>query len=229
MDAVILDVGGVLLVPHFETVNPALEAFGAALDLARRRTGALLRRSRAGPRLGRSYEERAAYLVGYATAAGVPTSRGGTRRSTAFAGPGRTRISTSGASTCAARWMACGTGERVASSWASSATRTAPSRSNCDAARSARSARASACRCWRSSIRAWSASPSPRPKSFATRSSRSVSSPSKRCTWATRCATTCAARARLAWCRSTSTRTSCASARDDHAHVKDLAEVADLI
>ena len=33
MDAVILDVGGVLLVPHAEAVNPALEPFGIQLSL----------------------------------------------------------------------------------------------------------------------------------------------------------------------------------------------------
>ncbi len=32
MDAVILDVGGVLLVPHFETVTPVLEPFGVVPD-----------------------------------------------------------------------------------------------------------------------------------------------------------------------------------------------------
>ncbi len=34
MKAVILDVGGVLLVPHFETVAPALEAFEVTIDAA---------------------------------------------------------------------------------------------------------------------------------------------------------------------------------------------------
>lgn len=74
MEALILDVGGVLLVPHEESVNTALTPFGIqlnaaqaerahyfgihALDLAEEDEGAA----------------RHAYLVGYADAAGVPVA-----------------------------------------------------------------------------------------------------------------------------------------------------------
>jgi putative hydrolase of the HAD superfamily len=71
MDAVILDVGGVLLVPHFETVGTALEPFGIALDAQ----GAQ-RAHYFGIRALEAHEDeeqsRHAYLVGYAEAVGVP-------------------------------------------------------------------------------------------------------------------------------------------------------------
>jgi putative hydrolase of the HAD superfamily len=75
MDAVILDVGGVLLVPHFETVNPALEAYGVALDLP-----AAERAHYSGARAldhasDDPLEERTAYLLAYVAAAGVPEPR----------------------------------------------------------------------------------------------------------------------------------------------------------
>lgn len=75
MDAVILDVGGVFLVPHFQTVNPALEPFGATLDLASAERahyfGALeLDRDADG-----AEEDRNAYLDGYTAAAGVPEAQ----------------------------------------------------------------------------------------------------------------------------------------------------------
>jgi putative hydrolase of the HAD superfamily len=71
MDAVILDVGGVLLVPHFETVNPALEPFGAVLDL-----DSAERAHYFGARaLDASDDDRNAYIRAYAVAAGVPEER----------------------------------------------------------------------------------------------------------------------------------------------------------
>ena len=73
MDAVILDVGGVLLVPHHETVGPTLEPFGIALD----ERGAERAHYYGIHALDEAEEderlERQAYLVGYADAAGVPT------------------------------------------------------------------------------------------------------------------------------------------------------------
>lgn len=73
MDAVILDVGGVLLVPHHETVGPALEPFGIALDErgAERAHYFGIRALDAAEEDERL--ERKAYLAGYADAAGVPT------------------------------------------------------------------------------------------------------------------------------------------------------------
>src|SRR5262249_18187477 len=71
MDAVILDVGGVFLVPHYETVNPCLEAFGASLD----QPGAERAHYFGAQALDRAsddpVEERSAYLRGYVGAAGV--------------------------------------------------------------------------------------------------------------------------------------------------------------
>jgi putative hydrolase of the HAD superfamily len=72
MDAVILDVGGVLLVPHFETVGAAFEPFGISFDAegAQRAHYFGIRALEAAAEDER--EERHAYLVGYAEAAGVP-------------------------------------------------------------------------------------------------------------------------------------------------------------
>jgi putative hydrolase of the HAD superfamily len=72
MDAVILDVGGVLLVPHFETVNPALEPFGAALDVAGAERAHYFGTRELDAASDEAYEERTAYLAGYVAAAGVP-------------------------------------------------------------------------------------------------------------------------------------------------------------
>lgn len=75
MEAVILDVGGVLLVPHQEPVNVALAPLGIELD------GAQAERAHYfGIRALDAAEDdeaaaRLAYLVGYADAAGVPLSR----------------------------------------------------------------------------------------------------------------------------------------------------------
>ena len=72
MEAVILDVGGVLLVPHEEPVNVALSAFGIELD------GAYAERAHyfGVHELDRAEDDEAtarqAYLMGYAAAAGVP-------------------------------------------------------------------------------------------------------------------------------------------------------------
>jgi putative hydrolase of the HAD superfamily len=75
MDAVILDVGGVLLVPHFETVSPAFEPFGITLD-AERAQRAHYFGVRAIDAAGEDENEaRHAYLVGYADAAGVPSDQ----------------------------------------------------------------------------------------------------------------------------------------------------------
>src|SRR5713101_9647094 len=74
MEAVILDVGGVLLVPHEEAVNVALSPFGIELD------GAQAERAHYfGARALDLAEDdegaaRLAYMVGYADAAGVPAS-----------------------------------------------------------------------------------------------------------------------------------------------------------
>jgi putative hydrolase of the HAD superfamily len=72
MDAVILDVGGVLLVPHFETVNPALEPFGATLDVAGAERAHYFGTRELDAASAAPYEERTAYLMGYVAAAGVP-------------------------------------------------------------------------------------------------------------------------------------------------------------
>jgi putative hydrolase of the HAD superfamily len=72
MDAVIVDVGGVLLIPHHETVGPALEPFGVRLDADRAERAHYfgVRAMDAAPDDERA--ARLAYLVGYAAAAGVP-------------------------------------------------------------------------------------------------------------------------------------------------------------
>ena len=75
MEAVILDVGGVLLVPHFESVAVAFEPLGVPFDAE-----AAERAHYAGVRAMDSAgederEARAAYLVAYADAAGVPADQ----------------------------------------------------------------------------------------------------------------------------------------------------------
>jgi len=90
MDAVILDVGGVLLVPHAETVNPALQPFGIQLSLEQAE-----RAHYDGVRaLDAANEEAAndgsAYLGGYASGVGVSDAdRGGAvaRLAEAFRSP----------------------------------------------------------------------------------------------------------------------------------------------
>jgi putative hydrolase of the HAD superfamily len=75
VDAVIFDVGGVLLVPHFESVNEALAPFDVRLDAAaaeRAHYGGIRALDQA-EEDGRA--ERLAYLVGYAQIAGVPDER----------------------------------------------------------------------------------------------------------------------------------------------------------
>jgi putative hydrolase of the HAD superfamily len=71
MDAVIVDVGGVLLVPHHEAVAPALAPFGVSIDAeaAERSHYFGVRALDAAPDDERA--ARLAYLVGYAAAAGV--------------------------------------------------------------------------------------------------------------------------------------------------------------
>jgi putative hydrolase of the HAD superfamily len=72
MQAVILDVGGVLLVPHFDSVAVAFEPFGIELDAegAERAHYFGIRAMDAAEDDERA--ARHAYLVGYAVAAGVP-------------------------------------------------------------------------------------------------------------------------------------------------------------
>jgi putative hydrolase of the HAD superfamily len=75
MEAVILDVGGVLLVPHFESVAVAFEPLGVPFDAeaAERAHYAGIRALDAAGEDER--EARAAYLVAYADAAGVPADQ----------------------------------------------------------------------------------------------------------------------------------------------------------
>jgi putative hydrolase of the HAD superfamily len=77
MDAVILDVGGVLLVPHFETVNPALEPFGATLDVAGAERAHYFGTRELDAASDDPHVERTAYLTGYVAAAGVDEPRRG--------------------------------------------------------------------------------------------------------------------------------------------------------
>ena len=71
MDAVIVDVGGVLLVPHHEAVAPALAPFGVSMnaETAERAHYFGVRAMDAAPDDERA--ARLAYLVGYVEAAGV--------------------------------------------------------------------------------------------------------------------------------------------------------------
>ena len=73
MDAVILDVGGVLLIPHHETVSPALELFGIALDERDAERAHYYGIQALDAAEEDERVERQAYLAGYADAAGVPT------------------------------------------------------------------------------------------------------------------------------------------------------------
>lgn len=70
MDAVILDVGGVLLVPHYESVAPAFEPFGIAMD-AECAQRAHYFGIQALEESENEEQARRDYLIGYATAAGV--------------------------------------------------------------------------------------------------------------------------------------------------------------
>ena len=71
MDAVILDVGGVFLVPHFETVAAALQPFGIVFDEdgAQRAHYFGVRALDAAEQ--EQLDERQAYMTGYAEGAGV--------------------------------------------------------------------------------------------------------------------------------------------------------------
>src|SRR5260370_41755989 len=73
MDAVILDVGGVLLVPHEEPVNLALSTFGISLD-GEEAERAHYYGVHAMDLADDEPAARLAYLVGYAEGAGVPAS-----------------------------------------------------------------------------------------------------------------------------------------------------------
>jgi putative hydrolase of the HAD superfamily len=73
MDAVILDVGGVFLVPHFETVKSAFEPWGVVLN-AEAAERAHFFGARALDASGDDADAlRMAYFFGYAEAAGVPS------------------------------------------------------------------------------------------------------------------------------------------------------------
>src|SRR5438034_9021429 len=73
MDAVILDVGGVLLVPHYDTVGDAFEPCGITLDEARAERAHYF----GVQALDVSEEEvpgASTYIRGYAEGAGVPSA-----------------------------------------------------------------------------------------------------------------------------------------------------------
>ena len=74
MDAVILDVGGVLLVPHEEPVNLALSTFGIELDGEQAERAHYFGVHAMDLAEDDEYAARLAYLVGYADAAGVPAA-----------------------------------------------------------------------------------------------------------------------------------------------------------
>jgi putative hydrolase of the HAD superfamily len=74
MDAVILDVGGVLLVPHYQTVGPALEPFGIEIDAEGAEHAHYVGIRALDEAPGDESAARQAYLVGYADAAGVPAA-----------------------------------------------------------------------------------------------------------------------------------------------------------
>jgi putative hydrolase of the HAD superfamily len=75
MQAVILDVGGVLLVPHEEPVSAALAPFGIQLDAAQAERAHYFGVHALDLAEDDERAARQAYLVGYADAAGVPFSR----------------------------------------------------------------------------------------------------------------------------------------------------------
>lgn len=71
MDAVILDVGGVFLVPHYETVAEAFSPWRLSLDAAGAERAHFFG-ARALDAAADAPNDRDAYLVGYAEAVGVP-------------------------------------------------------------------------------------------------------------------------------------------------------------
>jgi putative hydrolase of the HAD superfamily len=71
MEAVIFDVGGVLLVPHHETVAPAFAPFGIDFDAAAAERAHYFGISALEAAVEDEAEARLAYLLGYASAAGV--------------------------------------------------------------------------------------------------------------------------------------------------------------
>jgi putative hydrolase of the HAD superfamily len=72
MDAVILDVGGVFLVPHFETVAAAFEPWGVALDAPSAERAHFFGARALDAASDDPHELREAYFYGYAEAAGIP-------------------------------------------------------------------------------------------------------------------------------------------------------------
>jgi putative hydrolase of the HAD superfamily len=75
MEALILDVGGVLLVPHEEPVSRALSPLGIQLDAAQAERAHYFGVRALDAAADDERAERLAYLVGYADAAGVPPER----------------------------------------------------------------------------------------------------------------------------------------------------------
>src|ERR1700738_4253563 len=75
MEALILDVGAVLLVPHEEPVNVALAPFGIQLDGAQAERAHYFGTYAMDQAEDDERAARLAYLVGYADAAGVPRAR----------------------------------------------------------------------------------------------------------------------------------------------------------
>jgi putative hydrolase of the HAD superfamily len=75
MDAIIFDVGGVLLVPHADTVNLALDEFGIRLDSEQSERAHFFGVQALDAAEEDMQAERRAYLRGFADAAGVPTEQ----------------------------------------------------------------------------------------------------------------------------------------------------------
>jgi putative hydrolase of the HAD superfamily len=73
MDAVILDVGGVLLVPHFDSVGAAFEPWGISLDAESAERAHYFGIRALDAAADDEDAARHAYLVGYADAVGVPS------------------------------------------------------------------------------------------------------------------------------------------------------------
>jgi putative hydrolase of the HAD superfamily len=72
MDAVILDVGGVFLVPHYDTVAGALEPWSVALDAGKAERAHYFGARALDAAADTEEELRHAYFFGYAEGAGVP-------------------------------------------------------------------------------------------------------------------------------------------------------------
>jgi putative hydrolase of the HAD superfamily len=75
LEAVIFDVGGVLLVPHYAQVNAALDDFGVALDAAGAERAHYEGVHALDAAAENMHAERQAYVVGYARSLGVAPGR----------------------------------------------------------------------------------------------------------------------------------------------------------